>query len=201
MKMKYDEALLKNRLDELSGKLRTVFAALCAERLAPAYAPFASRNARDPGEINLLLEQLWKDLGGAEISGDDLRARRDLAEELIPDDDETWVGLSFYASDAAAALAYAYSARLSGLSQDAAWAARRAYEAVDYYATRKSAPHSGVGHNTEEPRIDGIVLDEITRQKRDLEDLRELADRPLALQDISALRQRAKVEAYHFLIG
>jgi uncharacterized protein YjaG (DUF416 family) len=199
--MKYDEPHLKRLLDELPKKPRIVFAAQCAERLAPAYPPFAERNGRDPNELALLLERLWQDLDGAEMSRDAVQAHCDLTLALVPDDDDPWFGLAFYASDAAAAVAYAFSVRLTGDSQDAAWAARRAYEALDYFVVT----HAAIDRNVPgaEARIlsDPRIQQELTRQRRDLDELGSLAKQPLRPGIPDALRQRAKAEAYHFLIG
>ena len=199
--MKYNEAELKKTLDALPNKLRVAFALLCAERLAPAYVPFSKRNGRNPEGLASLLERLWQDLEGREMSKEDVQARLDQSLDLVPDEDEIWIGLPFYAGDAAAAVAYAFSVRLTGDSQDAAWAARRAYEALDHFVIHKLGINFDIAGAEEQVVMDPIIQRELGRQRRDLEELRLLAQGPLPHGILSTLRRKAIAEAYNFLVG
>lgn len=76
------------------------------------------------------------------------------------------------ADDAAGAVAYALRCRLTGLSQEAVWAARRAYDAADTVA---SARYDDAGMNA--PGIeDSIAADDLIQQElgRQEDDLRSL---------------------------
>jgi hypothetical protein len=197
--MTYDEGALKSSLDHLPAKLQSVFAALCAERLAPAYPPFAMRNRRPPMQLAKLLAKLWQDLLGLAMTREDLQASLDESVALVPDDDDTFVGVPFYASDAAAAVAYAFSARLTGDAQEAAWAARRAYEALDHFVTPAYEPGIEPAPIHMSLIAHPLVEEELARQRRDLKELRTLSGAPLSKAILQELRARAQTEAYAFL--
>lgn len=57
---------------------------------------------------------------------------------LIPDQDAPgWTPLTAYGEDGLSVLAYCVSCLQSEEAQDAAWAARRVYEALDYFVTNR----------------------------------------------------------------
>ena len=113
---------------------------------------------------------------------------------LIPGEDRgPWMPEQAYAEDAASALAYALSCCQTGDSQEAAWAARRAYEAVDQFVVRQ--------HNldTEARRDEMRVLSyptiqrELERQDQDLECLSGAVEDEAEL--LRRVRDRAKADA------
>jgi uncharacterized protein YjaG (DUF416 family) len=198
MGLQYDERELIEKLNRLSKPLRAVFAALCAERLLPAHAEYCKRVAtRDPLALPTLLSRLWEDLDGDPMSPAQLAAAIDTCTELIPrEDEEPWIDLQPYAEDAGAAVAYALRTRITGASQEAAWAARRAYEAMDHSViSREGVEANSAG---EEARVlaHPLVQAELARQQRDLEDLDKTGkEREL----ISSLRARAQRDAIQWL--
>lgn len=64
----------------------------------------------------------------------DVESAREVAEALVPFEDDDWVLESGYAQNGIAAIAYAVRAWLSDDPQEAVWAARQVYEAADYGA-------------------------------------------------------------------
>jgi hypothetical protein len=91
------------------------------------------------------------------------------AAQLIPPEDDGWDDVErAYAEDAAAALGYAFRARMTGDPQEAAWASRRAYEAIDHFVQGKS---SGTTLDDAAILSHPLVQSELARQERDLNDL------------------------------
>lgn len=189
--LRYDEPALVERLTRLAPRARAVFAAACAERMLPAYRWVQRRTGRgDPDRLSEALSALWRDL---EEGGVDLKAHLDEAHALVPEEDEDWIDECTYAEHAAAAVAYAIRAQLTEDPQEAAWAARQVYEALDFRVTTRddidlNAPGA-------EQRIvgDPLIQQELTRQQRDLEALSRRADEPTAVAAL--IRQQAEQAA------
>jgi uncharacterized protein YjaG (DUF416 family) len=190
--LRYEEPRLVEALSTLSPGRRTTFAAACAQRLMPVYKWVHARTGRgDPVLLDDSLSALWEDLKGA--LSDELDAVRARVEELIPDEDDEWIDEIAYAQHAASAVAYALRCRLSELPQDAAWAARQVYEAIDLWVTTRdnvdlNAP--GV-----EDRIlgDPLIQAELSRQSRDVAELGNETEEGLtSLTD--RIRRRAEIE-------
>ena len=194
--LRFDEALLKRELSRMPVSLRVVFAAAIAERLLPIYAAFSRKTGRgDPQSLMEILERLWRDIDGIKMSSEELQQNIDLSMELAPDeDDEPWVPDQHWAEDAAAAVAYALCTRQNGKSQEAAWAARRAWEALDDFVTTQEDIDTDIPGEYERVLSNPLVQAELMRQQRDLSEL-VAADR----KDVSAIahkmRQRAKAES------
>src|SRR5687767_1644568 len=132
MVLKFNEAGIKNALEELPSLIRVAFAALCAERLIRAYDAYVKKSDKASLRLGAMLEQLWRDLSGSPMSSDELQRNIDVCTQPIPNE-EGAVGVHAYAEDAAAALCYALRTRQNESAQEAAWAARRAYEALDQF--------------------------------------------------------------------
>lgn len=196
----YNEQELVRRLEQLSPKLRVVFAAACAERLLPTYFSFSERTGNgDPSRLAMILERLWVDLQGNPMSTEEMRANLDVCMSLIPQEGEDlWVDEQAYAEDAAVALAYALRCRQSGESQEAAWAARRAYEAVDYYVINRVGIDANQPGGEEQVLSHDIVRAELARQHRDIEDLLYAVSNAKTKDVVSLLWSRARIDAIRF---
>src|SRR5262245_20440132 len=128
---RFEEASLVQNLSGLSCEAQTAFALSSAERLGSVYEAFALSVNGVPDRFKLLADSLWSTLHSLAPSG--LEAILAEAMSMIPAEDSVpWSPLVAYAEDAAAALAYAARARMSCNPQEAAWAARRVYEAFDH---------------------------------------------------------------------
>ncbi|XYH97780.1 DUF416 family protein [Sorangium sp. So ce1128] len=197
--LRFDEAHLVKDIDRLAPRLRVAFAASCAERLRPAYLAFSARARRgNPGEFEAILDHLWRDLDGQTMPDDEVSANIESCMALIPqEDDGPWVSEQASAEDAGAALAYALQCRRSSESQEAAWAARRAYEALDHYVIA----HENM--DMKAPGAEARVLShtlaqaELGRQRRDIRELLATKEQDIT-ETINRLRARASTEATMF---
>ncbi len=109
----------------------------------------------------------------------------------IPDEDAPrWVQTTPYGDDALSALAYTLTCLKSGDSQDAAWTARRLYDALDCYLVNRD--DLSPSHPDEAERVAGdpLVQAELERQVRDLAELDEAAN-PLSQPLLDRLRRRS----------
>jgi uncharacterized protein YjaG (DUF416 family) len=186
----FDEAVLLRDLARVGKKSLVAFAASCSERLLPAYDDFCKRAGRgSPGTLARILEGVWQHLLGNSMSGAQIREMLNRSMELIPgENNEPWVDEQAYADDAASATAYTLRALDSGEPQEAAWAARRAYEAADHYVIHRLRIEE-----ESDVLAHAIVQAELSRQRRDLEEL--LGVRPESAELIAGLRARAKADA------
>jgi uncharacterized protein YjaG (DUF416 family) len=197
----FDEPDLVARLARLPSKLRVAFAALCAERQLPNYIRFSERSGwGNPNILKEALESIWQDIQGQPLTKAQLETILERCMASIPSDEQDTTKEPAYAQDAAASVAYAIRARLADDPQEAAWAARGAYEAVDYFLT------SQIDSTTIEPEHLRFALShpltqaELRRQQADLKDL-ELAsaEKSLPASVLSKLRDRARRDAELFL--
>jgi len=190
MTIAFDEAELARKLNGLAPRSRVAFAAACAERLLPAYEAFTELAGRgDARALGDMLARIWKNLLGQKMGPNELQADIDRCMELIPgEDEEPWFDGQPYADDAASAVAYTLRALQRGDSQESAWAARRAYEALDHHVTHRLGIDDEVqaaGHPA--------VQAELLRQRRDLHELDAAGEDPA--DAILRLRDRAREEA------
>lgn len=191
--LQFDESALRRDAELLSIRDRSAFAAACAQRLLPSYVKFSKQTARgNPEKLAASLGLLWDDLlGRKEMSDSDLQKEISSSLGLIPEDEKkTWVVEQAAADDAASAVAYALRTRLRGNGQDAAWAARRAYDAVTYYCQNVGIEPGKVKIlDLSETSRNPLVQAELSRQHRDIT---ELLQGTIALV---RLRERAVAEA------
>src|SRR5262245_45136205 len=127
---RYAESELVGDLDRLPGSLRAAFAAACAERLLPAYAAFVEHTGEgDYQKIAATASRLWEDLVGHEMSPGELQAALEGCMAVMCSEEESFPNERAF-EDGAAAVAFALRARMTGSSQEAAWAASRATEVL-----------------------------------------------------------------------
>jgi hypothetical protein len=133
---RYDEAALARRLADVPAPARAAFAAAVAQRLFALYTRYADATGTSPQELGDALDGAWDALASA-AETQRLEHWRDLAEALVPDEEEEEEGSvteSAYGQNAAAAVAYALRTQLADDPQEAVWAARQLYEAADFAA-------------------------------------------------------------------
>ena len=169
--LEFNEPELRKELDGLPKQLRAAFAAACAQRQYPNYVKFAQRVRN--GDANVLariLEELWNAIeGGATKSS--LQKELDLCMSLFPNDEQQAMSGAAQADNAVASTAYAIRTQLTGDTQEAAWAARRACDALDAYIV--SHLNRGIIDRALERRIAShpLIQSELGRQRRDLVEL------------------------------
>lgn len=135
--MHFDEFALIQTLDALVPRLRVAFAASCAERHLPLYDDFQRLSGRGRSEtLTAAVKQLWHDLQEDAQAITALNEHLARVMEAIPseENESEWPQQQACAEDVATAVAYALRCRISGESQEAAWAARRCYELADRVA-------------------------------------------------------------------
>lgn len=167
MTLTFDEPALVLRLSRLSARGLVAFASGCAARLAPAYEVL-QRALRGPAPdlVAKSLEHLWNFASHGTQS--DWASMADRLIDLIPDEDS---GPSFahaVIDDALAATAYAARAAREHHPQDAAWSARRLYDAVDRFAMRRLGATSLTVAIEAQLLRNEFVQAELKRQARDL---------------------------------
>jgi uncharacterized protein YjaG (DUF416 family) len=195
--LRFDDAELIARLAKLPNKLRVAFAAACAQRQLPNYEMFSKKSGSgNPQIFEEALDSVWEDLQGRPVSDVELASTLEKCLSLIegekddPDEDAA------YADDAAASVAYAIRARLTGAPQEAAWAAKRAYEAIDHMVMNQF-PTGLIGRDLERDVVSHpLVQTELRRQQADLRDLESVGTEEHGLAKVvSSLRDRARRDA------
>ena len=197
---KYEQSKLIKAVDLLPKLLRTAFAALCAQRLLPAYLAFADRlEPEDRADVASILSRLWSDLEGDEMSAQEIQENLDACLALLgPEDEGEWSDLRAYGEDAVTAVAYALYTRLSGKSQEAVLAARHVYEALDYFVNNDEGVDA-TQSTDEDILAHPLIQGELARQWQDFDDLVKLAAQPEWRDALIALRARAAADAYYVL--
>jgi Protein of unknown function (DUF416) len=195
--LRFDKQRLIEKRDRVNPLLRAIFAAAAAERVSRAYIRYAHLTRRgNSAAFGESLSQLWSDIEGQRqrMTSAELKETRELVLTLIPrGSDSPWVSEQACAEAAAAALAYALWCRENGHSAEAAWAARRAYEAMDHFAIAKNAVDTSRPGANKEVQSSSLVQAELLHQRRDLDEL--LAD-DAKPQDIKTTAQRMRQRAY-----
>lgn len=195
----FDEAKLTFALEHLSVPLRVAFAAACAERQMLAYRQFQARHGRDPrNALERALDDVWRDPGLVQ-EREQFEQRIEELMPLIPQQEgvqQSWTQEATNAQNAGMCTVYALRAKLRGEAQEAAWAARVAYEGLDNVAI--NAENIDTNTPGEEHRVlsHPLVQAELARQQRDIDEL--LAGKQDPAKLIARLRQRAREEAVGF---
>jgi uncharacterized protein YjaG (DUF416 family) len=170
---KFDESALVSELGMLPSRERIAFAAAAATRQLGSYERLArdlsTENSKRPREIAF---QLWIDLRAVAVDRVAWSAKLDEVMGLLPEESEDWVICHALADDALSSLAYAIRCLINPDPQEAAWAARRAYEAADQVAIRVLGIQPGLMNAEAAIKSHGLVQRELARQRSDLSLLR-----------------------------
>lgn len=161
--LSFNEQDLKNKLADMPAVRRSLFAAMIATRLSVGYESYAGDNSTFQAALNYL----WKNLG-ANPSAEEVSRYVEEVIALIPEEDEEPRRFAAQADDAAAALAYALRSLADPNPQEAAWAARRAYESADNLVTQRANVEIG-GKAEEQILQEPLIQSELDRQHVDAE--------------------------------
>jgi uncharacterized protein YjaG (DUF416 family) len=189
---RFDEQILKSELSRLPAQSRVAFAASSAQRLISAYRAFAKISGQPAAQLEDPLEYVWTHLLTQPQRGE---VKCVLAEvmALIPaEDGPGWTPLVAYAEDAVSAVAYCLRCLLSGEAQDAAWAARRVYEALDQFVIARDDITPGAAGTEHRILQDPLIQAELQRQKRDLTDLQSVDNPSSDLLEMLRVRSSAE---------
>jgi hypothetical protein len=195
---KFDEAELLGRLGGLPALARVAFAAACAERLYPTYARYiAHAGSADSGALRGMLDTAWSSAAGlSQPGGEELAHLIDTGMDLIPNSEEDRPAPELpVAEDFGAAACYALRCLQNGDPQEAAWAARRAYEAMDFVVLRTTGIDVNAPGAEERILANPLIQTELGYQRDDLLALEADAgqDRRTSVED---LRRRASGQAH-----
>jgi hypothetical protein len=199
----FNERQLVKRLNRLPDALRAAFAAACAQRLLAGVATLL-QGATDIQlrELQEVLDRAWRVLEGGATNKATLPADLTRCMAIIEADDiAAPATFKPYADDAIAALAYALRAAVGAESQDAAWSARRAYEAADQFVIRLLDIDLNLPNSETEILGHHIVQRELKLQARDLEDLAAPGRGPEQVaQSIRRLALQAQSDGKRFFV-
>jgi uncharacterized protein YjaG (DUF416 family) len=198
MALRYNESELVHRLSELTPQQRTAFAALVAERLVSAGTGIETHDGRSlQSVLTTALDHVWRALISGSKSESD-QQQIEICTNLFPADPEVPSETDPLAEDAISAVIYTLRSQLHGSEQDAAWAARRGYEAVDRYVIDKEGYHTG-GHDAEQQIANSPRVQlELLRQVEDLQELKKLGSN-ISDDTYKRLRSKARANANTFL--
>lgn len=169
----FDERVLVSELAALSNPAQIAFALAAATRQLSNYERFAREfdpgNEQRPRQI---VNQLWVDLRNPAVDSTAWSVRLDEVMGLLPEEEDDWEIGHALAEDALSSLAYAIRCRLTPEPQEAAWAARRAYEAADQAAIRVLGVQPGLPNSEVTILAHEFVQRELICQQTDLLALR-----------------------------
>ncbi len=190
---KFDETDLANRLRALPSTFQAVFAASCASRLFKAYVTFHERTGLgNPNTLERALSDVWQAVLGRQREPQYYEEQLRAVMALLPDESERWSELHAYADDAVSVVAYALRNLLSRKPEDAAWAARRVYEAIDHYIISTSALDVNRAGVEQQIASDALIQAELSRQIRDID---ELTKKPNSMAIAESFKARAERES------
>ena len=166
----FDESSLRKELTNLPDRMRVAFAAAAATRqLRNSERMLRELDAKLEQCPRQIAIQLWNDIQSGTLDSAIWSARLDEVMGLLPDESDEWKVIHALADDALSSLAYAIRCFLAPEPQESAWAARRAYEAVDQAAIRALALQPN-GPQTESAILShAFVQRELQRQRNDLD--------------------------------
>lgn len=193
------ESALKEYLDQLPKQAKMAFAVACAQRIFPYYEKYAIALGPTQMDIKVFAEAfsyVLNNLISNDVDASTLQALLNRCMRVLPSEEDAWENGLPYAEDATAVIIYCIRLLLTGDTQEAVWAAKRIYEAVDSFVIN--------AYQVDVNNVDGekfilnhpIVRNELTRQVRDLEELANAKGSLQELKDVALLViNRAKLES------
>ena len=163
----FDETSLIEELAMMPNDARVAFAAAAATRQLAGYERF-SRDC----QLRPLVMELWSAIKQSAVDDAAWSSRLDEVMGLLPEESSDWSTGHALAEDALSSLVYAIRCLLKPEPQEAAWAARRAYEAADQAAIRLSGLQPGIPTSEAAILAHELVQRELSRQRIDLRLLR-----------------------------
>jgi hypothetical protein len=174
----FDATSLRAAIDSIPVSLRAAFACACGIRLDSAARQSGSVVSDDELALYQRIESAVLD--GLSAPQDHPAVwpslLRECMDRISVDDDEVLDVAEMLRDDCRASYAYALRSGISGNSQDAVWAAQRAYEAADRIANRNTTTDDEGEYDEFELISHPIVQRELARQMRDLKSLLVVED-------------------------
>jgi uncharacterized protein YjaG (DUF416 family) len=179
--LRFDQTSLVTKLGSLPAKSQTAFATAVASRHRTT-VPVTSTT-----KVEETIGELWRSVDtpdAVQVNWDHVLNE---VLELVPEDTKNGDIRVALVEDALSALAYAVRSWVSKDPQEAAWAARRGYEAADQAAIRTLGLVPGSAESERLILAHEFVQRELSRQ--------ELDYRQLLAGDIGAVRRRSLSES------
>lgn len=174
----FNETVLVQTLALFSPRVRVAFAASAAHRLLENFQIYSRHYQFTPvTHPEKILERLWDQLHSAQIDDQYWSETLDQVMASFPDESEKWSIWRPLADDALASLAYASECLRNSDAQEAAWAARRAYEAADQAAIRILDIQPGTPDAERTILAHPVVQRELERQERDIDMCKRLNEK------------------------
>jgi uncharacterized protein YjaG (DUF416 family) len=194
--LRYDEIKNIQQLGQLETRARALFALMAATRILPWYQRFEEKmGLGKPDQLTAVAQRLWLALE-APVSKAELKVLLEESTALIPEEVEPWDDQIYpYAEDAAAAVVYSASALFTSDVQDAAWAGRRAYEAIDYFIRSRLTGHPGTAIDENVLLSSPLIQAELARQRRDLRDVEIWENSGHPASQLKELKSRSESES------
>src|SRR6266404_7487471 len=169
----FDEASLTKQLQLLPPPHRCIFAASCALRLFPAYVSVHEiGGSGEPATLRRALDSIWNGIIDQRVDESIYQQHLAAIMDLMPsEEDQKTNPTAAYSEDALASAAYALRAFLTCDPQEAAWAARRVYEALDHLIVNDKGIELNRPGTEQDILRDDRIQAELERQHRDLEEL------------------------------
>lgn len=164
--MKFDESILVRELSHLSEDRVISFAAACSDRLVLSTV-IREGSTAIPSLLSDASEAIWEGIRGHFRK--DTESLEDQLLDAIPNEDDESSFDAAVIEDTCAALVYALRSLRGQAAQNAAYAARRAYETADRYASQfiNEIEYSGAAES--QILNHPVVQQELQRQARDLQ--------------------------------
>jgi uncharacterized protein YjaG (DUF416 family) len=166
----FNEQRVMARLSSLSARGRSVFAFSCSRRLFPGYLKWNNEILSKPdSRVEEVLSLAARELRNSSEDAlfPSLASEVEPLLDLMPTEDSTWSQALPVAEDAVACLAYTLRAMIGGDPQEAAWSARRAYEAADQLAILDLRKGTSEMPDESDLRAHPAVQAELARQEAD----------------------------------
>lgn len=185
--LKYDEPALKKRLSAMPDRSIVAFALCCATRQLNAFEAYADKFLPEKRQVaRHIVESLWATIIFGESPSLAWSELLTTVEEIYPEEQDHWAPFHVYGGNALSSLIYTLrSLMASGDIQEAAWAARIAYESADQAALRSLDKMRGSPEIEQLVVASDIVQRELNRQSDDLQSL-AVDDREVILRLKSA---------------
>jgi hypothetical protein len=170
----FDENTLKLHLESLDGVKQTIFAASASTRLLNIFNSLRLTNYTHTYKLlNDMLDKFWFDILAPVNKNDKWLKQLEVILSLIPEESDVSNIMDALLDDAASSFAYSIRCFLNPHAQEAAWAARRAYEAADQVAIKILNIQPGLQTAEKKIALHEVVQLELYRQKHDIILLRD----------------------------
>ncbi|GGA46479.1 DUF416 family protein [Dyella nitratireducens] len=191
--LKYDEQALKQQLSAMPERSIVAFALCCSTRQLNAFEAYADKFLPEKREAaRHIVESLWATIIFGENTPVMWSEQLAIVEETYPDEQDHWAPFHVYGGNALSSLIYTIRSLLASADvQEAAWAARIAYESADQAALRSLDKMRGSPEIEQLVVASDIVQRELHRQSDDLQSL--AIDDPGVILHLKSLAMESRV--------